>query len=121
MDKLLAAFQQFFREHSEHDLMDAPYEAEPIRQHSRSLGHVPLMTPTPAATGSPSLSNNALFLLQAVANPGKLRTPTHRRLDNLSCNRTIRLGSGWGVTRQEGRLRKRTRQFRVEYCNVFRG
>ena len=26
-----------------YDLMDAAYDAEPIRQHSRSLGHVPLI------------------------------------------------------------------------------
>ena len=27
--------------------MDAAYDAEPIRQHSRSLGHVPLIDTTP--------------------------------------------------------------------------
>ena len=33
-----------------YDLMDAAYDAEPIRQHSRSLGHVPLIDTKPAAT-----------------------------------------------------------------------
>ena len=33
-----------------YDLMDAAYDAEPIRQHSRSLGHVPLIDTNPAAT-----------------------------------------------------------------------
>ena len=30
-----------------YDLMDAAYDAEPIRQHSRSLGHVPLIDTNP--------------------------------------------------------------------------
>ena len=30
--------------------MDAAYDAEPIRQHSRSLGHVPLIDTNPRAT-----------------------------------------------------------------------
>ena len=30
-----------------YDLMDAAYDAEPIRQHSRSLGHVPLIDVNP--------------------------------------------------------------------------
>ncbi len=30
-----------------YDLMDAAYDAEPIRQHSRSLGHVPLLDTNP--------------------------------------------------------------------------
>ena len=31
----------------QYDLMDAAYDAEPIRQHSRSLGHVPLIDTNP--------------------------------------------------------------------------
>ena len=30
-----------------YDLMDAAYDAEPIRQHSRALGHVPLIDTNP--------------------------------------------------------------------------
>ena len=33
-----------------YDLMDAAYDAEAIRQHSRSLGHVPLIDINPATT-----------------------------------------------------------------------
>ena len=66
-----------------YDLMDAAYDAEPIRQHSRSLGHVPLIDTNPRRdkTLAAELRTEARRLkISASSLPSRFATTSVRRV-----------------------------------------
>ena len=74
-----------------YDLMDAAYDAEPIRQHSRSLGHVPLIDTNPRRDKAlaEELQTEARRLQRiGFQLPGRLATTSVRRVPSMADSKT---------------------------------